>query len=192
MPGSIPGMTSLWHDSSRAGASIAAEVCSLPLKGPSRGGRQMELVLTPSQTISILRYRWTASSRAAEIIRDRPQLAITAPQRRNSFLNLTFDTATIGSEAHAVIWMGGGASHGHRGAVVPRRGSGELFGLHRNGGLARVHAELAVKGSQNKWDEPVCSGCSRAGRTGFSSATLSRARSGRIYSLPPAEWGWKA
>ena len=30
------------------------------------------------------------------------------------------------------------------------------------------------------------------GQMGFSSATLRRARSGLIYSLPRAEWGWKA
>ena len=107
-----------------------------PSERSLQGKVATEFLVTPSQTISILRYRWMASSRAAEIIRDRPQLAITAPQRRNSFLNLTFDTATIGSEAHAVIWMGGGASHGHRGAVVSRRGCDELFDIDRRNGLA--------------------------------------------------------
>ena len=38
MPGSSPGMTSLWDESRRAGASIAAEVRSLPLQGfPGEG-----------------------------------------------------------------------------------------------------------------------------------------------------------
>ena len=42
MPGSSPGMTSLWDESRRAGASIAAEVRSLPLQGfPGEGEKRV-------------------------------------------------------------------------------------------------------------------------------------------------------